>query len=42
MGAFTDNELQYLLSDRRLARLATVGRTARRTSPRSGGATTPA
>ena len=26
MSAFTGNELQYLLSDRRLARLATVGR----------------
>lgn len=26
MSAFTDRELQYLLTDRRLARLATVGR----------------
>jgi pyridoxamine 5'-phosphate oxidase family protein len=28
MSAFTDNELRYLLTDRRLARLATVGRDA--------------
>lgn len=36
MSAFSAAELEYLRGERRLARIATVGRDARRTSYRSG------